>query len=107
MKVFRVFELEEAREYSLSGDIAIHLHHIVFPNSPKCFKNDVRVGLPIAHVMCQDIPTLLSLSRRLGINKIKVEGQGTPNQHVDFCGKPLRELMKEAGEDIERHRREM
>lgn len=103
MKVFRQNEIRAARQYAQDhpDEVAVHLHYFVFPNSPTCFKRDRNLGLPIAHLFSQDLDLLVCLARRHGIKKIMPERVGTPSQHIDMCGKPLRELLEEMGENIE------
>jgi len=104
MKVFRCEELREATAYALAGEVAIHLHSIVFPQSPGCFKRDVNQGYPIAHVFGQDVEVLKRLARKCGVKKVFIHHPNSNRQHVDMCGAPLRALMLEAGDNIENHR---
>lgn len=96
MKVFQWRELKEAMAFAADGGVAIHLHKIVFPNSPTCFKRAVAAGENIAHVFCRDRELLESLARRHGVRVIKIEHPGTNRQHVDLCGKPLASLLNVA-----------
>lgn len=96
MKVFQTREMHEAIAYAGNGEIAIHLHSIVFPRSPACFRDAVARGEQIAHVFGKDRSVLTSLARRLGVRIIVIDNPGTDKQHVDLCGAPLRKLLKEA-----------
>lgn len=101
MKVFNCNQLKEAYAYAASGEVAVHLHRIVFPSSPSCFKRAVAAGYPIAHIFAQDVQMLIELARRSGVRVVVVEHEGTRRQHVDLCGQPLRHLLSEMGEDLE------
>lgn len=109
MKIFTERQLKAAIDYAFEDpkwpNVSVHLHFIVTPDAPQCFKRDVSKGLPIAHVFCQDKDFLVELARRSGIMKVSVELEGTPRQHVDFCGNPLKDLLREAGSDINDYRR--
>lgn len=92
-------ELKEAYEYASTGEVAIHLHNVVFSSSPACFKRDIKAGKFIAHVFCTDVVYLKEIAIRSGIKVVYIDGEGTKRQHVDFCGKPLLNLIEEFGED--------
>jgi hypothetical protein len=104
MKVFRQLELKQALAYAAEGETAVHLHWMVFPNSPKCFRDAVAKGYPIAHVFSQDAELLIELASRSGVKRIVIGRPGTSRQHVDMCCSPLRDLMLELGDDIENYR---
>jgi hypothetical protein len=104
VKIFRCHEITQAVEHARSGGIAVHLHWIVFPDSPRCFRRDVEQGLPIAHVFGTDAFRLRTLARRLGVRVVVIDREGTDRQHVDLCGTPLRKLLHECGVSIENHR---
>lgn len=95
MKTFTQREFKQAISYSMSGGVATHLHMIVFPKSPKCFKKDVKAGVPIAHVFCQDAELLETIALKCGVHQVVIEHKGTSRQHVDMCGLPLKRLLKE------------
>lgn len=97
MKLFAAKEIRQAVAYAQTGETAIHLHCIVFPNSPTCFKSAVIRGEWIAHVFSQDAELLKEIARRSGIRVICLEHEGSPRQHIDFCGRALRNLLLEAG----------
>lgn len=96
MKVFQWRELREAMAFAADGGVAIHLHKIVFPRSPACFKRAVAAGEDIAHVFCKDRELLETLARRHGVRVVKIEHPGTNRQHVDLCGKPLASMVESA-----------
>lgn len=97
LRVFATLELREARAFAAAGGIAIHLHRFVTHRAPACFKRDVAAGYPIAHVFGADAEALAALARRCGVRVVLVERRGTPSQHVDMCGRPLRRLLELAG----------
>jgi hypothetical protein len=99
-KIFKTLEIREATEYAKEGNLAIHLHKIVFPNSPKCFRDAVARGEYIAHVFCQDVMSLELLGRMHGIKRVKIDRRNSPRQHADFCGEPLRKLCEYYDLDI-------
>lgn len=95
MKKFTVTEVREAVQHAREGVQALHLHRIIVDESraPQCFVRAVRAGKDIAHLFDQDAERLKRTVRRLGVRIVVVEREGTDNQHVDLCGKPL-ELAK-------------
>lgn len=88
LRVFKVREIREARQYALDGGIAVHLHWMVFPKSPACFKRDVNAGKPIAHVFCQSVAMLKRIARENGIREVYIDREGTPSQHVREAAQP-------------------
>lgn len=96
MKVFQERELRQAIEYAMTGEVAIHLHSIVFRHSPQCFIAAVGRGEQICHLFDQDKERLIATAKRLGVKVIKLEREGEPRQHIDLCGAPLRKLLAEA-----------
>lgn len=93
-QVFQPNEIHEARAHAQAGGIAIHLHKIVFPHSPQCFRQAVKRGEYIAHVFGQDAEELRALARSLGIKVVFIDKEGTPSQHLDCCGAPLKRLLE-------------
>lgn len=93
-QVFQPAELHEAVAHALAGGIAIHLHKIVFPHSPLCFRNAIKRGEFIAHVFGQDKGELDQLGRQMGVRVIYIDKADTPRQHLDMCGAPLRRLIE-------------
>lgn len=102
MRLFLTHQIREAIAYANEHPLnsALHLHRIVFPNSPECFKRDVRLGLPIAHLFSTDLYFLREIAARHGVKRVFIDKQNTPRQHIDLCGRPLREVLEEMGEDI-------
>jgi hypothetical protein len=104
MRLFFYNQLDEALAYSLSGETAVHLHRIVFANSPYCFRRCVQQGYPIAHIFSQDAELLRELAVRSGIRVVYIDKEGTARQHLDMCGQPLRHLLDELGYDLDEFR---
>lgn len=98
MKTFPFLEIDEAKAHAAAGGQALHLHCVVFDDSPRCFRAAVERGEDIAHLFDQDLDRLRRTARRLGVRVIVVEHQGTPRQHVDLCGGPLRKALAECGQ---------
>lgn len=105
MRVYGAWDVEEAVEYAKTGEIAIHLHRIIGPTAPGCFKRDIAVGLPIAHVFGCDELQLRVIAKRCGVRVVVIDRPGTDRQHIDMCGAPLRKLLAEVGVNIDDHRR--
>ena len=99
--MFKQHELREAYAYAEAGEIAVHVHFMVFANSPACFKRDMNRGYPIAHVLGQDKEHLIAIAHDCGVKKVVVECQGTRRQHIDLCGKPLIHCLTQMDVDIE------
>lgn len=94
IKVFEMLEIEEAYACALAGGQALHLHNIVFDHSPQCFRTAVETrGEWIAHLFDQNAWRLMELAKRCGINVIYIDKQGSPRQHIDFCGNALQKLL--------------
>jgi len=92
-QVFQPQELAEAKAHAQAGGIAIHLHKIVFPHSPRCFREAVARGEYIAHVFGQDKAELERLGREMGIRAIYIDKPDSDRMHIDMCGAPLRKLL--------------
>lgn len=95
MRRFEVLELREAMAYADSGGQALHLHKIIGDKhkAPKCFVAAVKRGEFIAHLIDQDKTRLVAIVKKLGVNIIVVEREGTPSQHIDLCGGPLKKAI--------------
>lgn len=96
--IIQVFQQREAREavaFALQGNVAIHLHRIIpdRKRAPGCFVKAVDRGEDIAHVFGQDAGYLRALARCVGVKIVYVHHEGTEEQHVDLCGRPLRKLL--------------
>lgn len=98
LRVFEFREIEEAVAYAAAGGFAVHLHRVIVnrAKAPRCFVQAVDRGEDIAHLFGQDEPALVALVRRLGVKVVVVERRGTPNQHVDLVGGPLRKAIEMA-----------
>lgn len=93
MKVYQCREVREAKAHAMAGGQACHLHDIVFPDSPRCFRDAVARGEQIAHLFDQDTDRLKATARRCGVRVIFVHHPGTDRQHIDMCGAPLKRLL--------------
>lgn len=100
MKSFEQNELREAIAFAQDGGQALHLHKIIrnWSKAPSCFKRAVNKGENIAHLFDQDVERLKATCKSLGVNVILVERAGTPKQHIDLCGAPLRKAIALCGE---------
>lgn len=101
MRKFAAIQVDEARRHALDGGQALHLHRIIGnrAKAPACFVRAVDRGEDIAHLFDQDEMRLVKTARRLGVRVILVERPGTPSQHIDLCGAPLRRAIAECQED--------
>jgi hypothetical protein len=93
LRVFTSRELSLALEHARRGEIAIHLHGIVSPDAPACFRHAIERGEQIAHLFCRDRDHLVLLARTLGVRRVVVDRAGTDRQHVDLVGAPLRRAL--------------
>lgn len=100
MKVFKTRELKEAIQHAMEGGQALHLHRIVFEDSPSCFRSAVANGEDIAHLFDQDVERLIRTARSLGVRVIYVDGKDE-RQHIDLCGGPLRKALAISSRQIE------
>lgn len=100
IKVFQALEIDEAIAFAAAGGQAIHLHRIIVSRAkaPRCFVQAVDRGEFIAHLFDQDRERLEGTARDCGVRVILVEREGTPYQHIDLCGKPLRLARQMADE---------
>jgi hypothetical protein len=96
MKVFDFFYVEEAIQYAGEGKVALHLHNVVFDESPLCFRMAVRARKePIGHLFDQNKARLVSTAKRLGVKVIFIDKEDTKDQHIDLCAGPLKKLLLE------------
>jgi hypothetical protein len=95
MKRFACMEIEEAIAHAAAGGQALHLHRIIVDRqkAPRCFVQAVDRGEDIAHLFDQNELRLRVTARRLGVRVLVVERRGTPNQHIDLCGGPLKRAL--------------
>jgi len=94
-----MMQLKQAIQYAKEGNQSLHIHTIVFPDSPKCFRNAVARGEYIAHLFDQDKDRLIKTVKKYGVKVIKIEHEGTEKQHIDLCGKPLKRIIKLADDN--------
>jgi hypothetical protein len=89
MRQFAQRQLREALAYAQADGQALHIMSGSFAylraDTPNCFKG----RREIAHLFDLDRERLVRTARRLGVQVIKVEREGTPKQHIDLCGRPL------------------
>jgi hypothetical protein len=97
MRCFSQYEVEEAIAHAAAGGQALHLHRIILDRelAPRCFVRAVDKGEDIAHLFDTDLGRLVFTARRLGVRVVAVEREGTPRQHIDLCGAPLKRARKE------------
>jgi hypothetical protein len=97
VRVFRRNEILEAYAYAEAGGQALHLHRTIPDRgiAPRCFVAAVDRGRDIAHLFDRDRSRLVATARRLGVRVVCVDAGGTPRQHVDLCGSPLRKALAE------------
>lgn len=95
MKIFQCREVQEAKAHALAGHQALHLHQIIgdWDKAPACFKAAINRGEDIAHLFDQDEMRLVATVKKLGVKVVVVEHPGTPRQHVDLCGGPLKKAI--------------
>jgi hypothetical protein len=103
LKIFTVWEVEEAKAYAAAGGQALHLHQIIvdWDKAPFCFRREVEAGRDIAHLFDQDEMRLIATARGLGVKVILVEHRGQPDQHIDLCAGPLRKAIAVATDEVE------
>lgn len=95
MKRFKTMEVEEAVAYAASGGQALHCHRIIPDRNkaPQCFVRAVDRGEEIAHLFDLDTQRLKETAKRLGVRVVFIDKAGTPGQHLDLCGAPLKKAM--------------
>ena|ERR1035437_9271718 len=100
MRTFAQRELYEAWAFAAQGGQAVHLMDggvaYLQKRTPNCFKGRAY----IAHLFDQDRGRLIATAKRLGVNVILVERQGTSKQHIDLCGRPLERALAEAARHV-------
>lgn len=99
MRLFQTMEVEEALRFAAAGGQALHLHHVVFPESPPRFRRAVERGEPIAHLFDLDRARLIETAMHLGVASIYVDKEGSLRQHIDLEGGSLRVAIRWAEGD--------
>ena len=74
----------------------MHLHTFITPKAPRCFKEAIARGEKIAHLFDLDTERLSKTARALGVRVCFIDGRGTPRQHIDLCGMPLKKALARA-----------
>ena len=98
MREFATREIREAWAHAQAGGQALHRMTGQWAKGwggPACFRR----AKEFAHLLDQDAGRLRATARRLGVRKIVVSRPGTPQQHVDLCGKPLAKAKAEAARE--------
>lgn len=92
MKLFEDREIFEAYKFAAAGGQALHLFSDpgVYPGAPAVFKKSREA----AHLFDIDTKRLIATAQQLGVRVIKIGRKGTPKQHIDLCGRPLRQAIK-------------
>lgn len=95
MKHFTVWEIHEAYAYAEEGGQALHTYRIIVDRAraPECFVRAVDNGEDIAHLFDQNTERLKTTARALGVKVVFIDKAGTPRQHVDLCGGPLKKAL--------------
>lgn len=93
MKKFSMYQIMDAYKYSAEGGQALHVHSLTMGHP--FFKRFSQ----IAHLFDQDRDRLVETARRLGVQKIRVEYEGTARQHIDLCGKPFDRAVAECEDE--------
>lgn len=101
MKIFGPTQARKAVAYAAAGNVAVHLHYPRGKNMPACFRRELDAGRPVAHVFAADAAELRRIGNHVGARKADIERPGTPLQHIDLCGAPLRRLMSMISEGRE------
>lgn len=104
MKRFEQRQLREAIAHAAAGGQALHVCNTrqlgvdLMPGAPQCFKWSKQ----FAHLFDQNRDRLRATARKLGVRVIFVDRAGTPQQHIDLCGRPLERALEVASgvEDI-------
>jgi len=100
MKLFEENQIFEAYQFAAEGGQALHLFSDpgVYPGAPAVFKKSREA----AHLLDQDRERLIETAKQFGVRVIKVDRKGTPKQHIDLCGRPLKRAI-EIAEDYKQY----
>ena len=93
---FSQSEVAEAKAHAMQGGQSLHVHRIIVDRkkAPRCFGAAIDRGESIAHLFDQDAERLRKTAKKLGVKVIVVEHEGTPRQHIDLCGSPLKKARE-------------
>jgi hypothetical protein len=98
MKLFLTLQIRDAKAYAAAGGQALHVFNFGrqgWLGAPAVFQRHAAAGRPWGHLFDQDRERVIATARRLGVKRIVVHHPGTPQQHVDLCGKPLNVAIAE------------
>ncbi len=98
MKQFDAKQLREAKACADVGGQGLHVYQYPvtgLPGAPAVFNREAAAGRPWAHLFDADADRLRKTARRLGVQAVFIQHQGTSDQHVDLCGAPLRRAIAE------------
>lgn len=90
MKKFEMRDIKSAKDCSLQGFQALHVHTL--NNGHPLFKRYSQ----IAHLFDLNTARLIKTAKELGVRIIKVEHEGETSQHIDLCGKPFERALYRA-----------
>jgi len=96
MRRFEHRQIREAKAYAAEGCQALHVWQgsADWPEAPRVFREAAARGEQWAHLLDQDADRLRRTARQLGVRRILVSHEGTPRQHIDLCGEPLRRALQ-------------
>jgi hypothetical protein len=97
MRLFEEREIMEAYKFATAGGQALHLFNDagIYPGAPAVFKRSRQA----AHLFDQNTERLITTAKWLGVKKSRISHKGTPQQHIDLCGRPLKRAIKICRED--------
>jgi len=96
----RHFEWDRVREavrWAAAGGQALHTHPFIPCGAPRPFALAAARGQGAGHLFDWDAGRLTHAARRLGVRIRLVEHADTARQHVDLCGRPLRDAAGACG----------
>jgi len=99
VKRFEKMQLTDAMDHAEQGGQALHVFVPMaverqLPHVQTCFRRSTAW----AHLFDKDGDRLQKTARELGVSVVKIHHAGTPRQHVDLCGKPLKLAIKRCEE---------
>ncbi|MCK5639236.1 MAG: hypothetical protein KAJ19_00510 [Gammaproteobacteria bacterium] len=93
MKLFKYKELREATQFAKFGGQALHLYNST--KLPFGYRNKKSVPGTFlkhkqwGHLFDNNRKRLRKTAKKIGIQRVKIDREGTYKQHVDLCGVPL------------------